>query len=198
MNREVEVKILLTAAQFRAVSDYAQAAGGQTAVHTNHYYDTPDEGLRQKGLTLRVRTQEDGAVLTLKAKEAKWQTGAASLEYHFEIADAPETLAVSDFPALTEQLQKRLAEVPKTLPRLGSLTTERTRFAVPVHDLTVELDKSRYFDQTDFELECELHDRAEESAFLAFLQETFGIAPTEPVCGKYHRFLNRLHEIGKR
>ena len=194
MNREIEVKILLTAEEYGQLLDYATAVGGVTAVQTNHYYDTADETLRQKGLTLRVRTKADSAELTLKVKESKWQTGASSLEYHGSINNAPDTLDLSAYPEILEQIRKRVQNVPESLPRLGSLTTERTCFSLPFADLTAELDQSTYFDCTDYELECELHDPSEEPAYLAFLKDTFGIIPTQAVCGKYHRFLNRLHE----
>ncbi len=194
MNREIEVKILLTAKAFGQLLDYAQAVGGTTAVQTNHYYDLSDESLRRNGLTLRVRTKGTAAELTLKAKETKWETGASSLEYHFSIANAPEALALNGYPELLELIRQRVPHIPDTLSRLGSLTTERTRFPLPFAGLTAELDKSTYLDCTDYELECELHDPSEETAYLAFLKDTFGIVPTQTACGKYHRFLNRLHE----
>ena len=195
MNHEIEVKILLTKEAFETLSQYASSVGGQTAIQTNYYYDLPDESLRQAGLTLRVRTKNGKSVLTLKAKDQKWATGAASREFDFPIESAPDTLCLADFPALLAEIQTRVSPLPETLPCLGSLTTERTCFSLPICNLTAELDKSTYFDCTDYELECELHDRSEEERYLAFLNETFSLTPEKAVCGKYHRFLNRLHEI---
>ena len=194
MNREIEVKILLTAESFGQVFEYARAVGGVTATQTNHYYDMADESLRHNGLTLRVRTKGDAAELTLKVKESKWATGASSTEHHFPIDNAPDTLRLGDYPDLLDEIRKRVPQAPDTLYRLGSLTTERTCFPLPVCNLIAELDKSTYLDRTDYELECELHDPSEESACLAFLKDTFGLLPAQAVCGKYHRFLNRLHE----
>ena len=56
MNHEIEVKILLTEAQFHALFAYAQSVGGKTLTQTNHYYDTPSEGLRQAGMTVPKTT----------------------------------------------------------------------------------------------------------------------------------------------
>ncbi len=195
MNHEVEVKILLTEGEFKTLSQYAQSVGGQTVEQTNYYYDLPDEGLRQAGLTLRVRTKNGKATLTLKVKDQKWETGAASREFDFPIENAPATLCLDDFPVLRDEIEKRVPQLPDTLLCLGSLTTTRTCFPIPVCGLTAELDKSSYFDCTDYELECELHDRDEEASLLSYLKESFSITPQKAVCGKYHRFLNRLHEI---
>lgn len=195
MNREVEVKILLTEGEFETLSQYAQSVGGQTVEQTNYYYDLPDEGLRHSGLTLRVRTKGNSATLTLKVKDAKWGTGASSREFDFPIENAPQSLCLTDYPALRDEISKRVPQLPDTLFCLGSLSTARTCFPIPVCGLTAELDKSSYFDCTDYELECELHNRDEEVSFLSYLKETFSITPQKAVCGKYHRFLNRLHEI---
>lgn len=195
MNHEIEVKILLTKEAFETLSQYASAVSGQTVMQTNYYYDLPDESLRQAGLTLRVRTKNGKSVLTLKAKDQKWATGAASREFDFPIESAPDTLCLADFPALLAEIQTRVSPLPETLSCLGSLTTERTCFSLPICNLTAELDKSTYFDCTDYELECELRHREEETALLTFLSEAFGITQKQAVCGKYHRFLNRLHEI---
>lgn len=195
MNHEVEVKILLSKAEYESVFLYANKHCGKTVLQTNYYYDLSSEGLRHQGLTLRVRTKGKKSILTLKVKTEKWENGAASEEYHFLIADAPTALLLADFPDLQTVLSKHLPTLPEALPCLGHLETERTRFSIPNSDLVIELDRSHYLDQTDYELECELSDRSQEPMLLSFLKETFGISPQKPVCGKYHRFLNRFHQI---
>ena len=148
-------------------------------------------------MTLRVRTKGDTATLTLKVKDQKWETGASSREFDFPITDAPQTLCLADYPALTEELHTRVQDLPDTLSCLGSLTTARTCFPLGVGNLTAELDESRYFDCIDYELECELPSKDEEPAVLNFLKNTFSLTPTQGVCGKYHRFLNRWKKQGK-
>lgn len=194
MNREVEIKILLDQEQFERVFAYAKTVGGKTTVQTNYYYDTADELFCNRGMTLRIREKAGKFVLTLKKKVAKWKNGAASEEYHFGVETPPKELVFSSVPQLLERLEKEDMPLPQSVFCSGSLVTERTRFTIPVFDLSVELDRSLYLGQTDFELECELSERSQEEAVLKFLDAKFGIRPLKKVCGKYHRFLHRLHE----
>ena len=61
---EIEYKTLLTKSEYlRLLPDFADV---QPVMQTNHYIDTPDLDMKSNRFSLRIRTFEDMAELTLK------------------------------------------------------------------------------------------------------------------------------------
>lgn len=73
---ETEIKLLLPEGSRAAVESHPLLADAEArqAVQVSTYYDTPDFGLRGRGVTLRIRQADDSFVQTVK-----WRDGAAGL-----------------------------------------------------------------------------------------------------------------------
>lgn len=61
---EIEYKTLLTKSEYkRLLTDFSDVS---PILQTNHYIDTPDLDMKNHRFSLRIRTFEDSAELTLK------------------------------------------------------------------------------------------------------------------------------------
>lgn len=173
---ENEFKIMLTSKQYERL--LAMYEWDKTVVQTNHYYDAEDMLLSEMHITCRVREIDGKHLLQMKFP------GAAEFsreELEKPLNALPETLRAD------ELLNPRGQTLPD-VKRLGALTT--TRSVKRFDGAELDLDKSEYFNKTDFELEIEFTDETAARRLLAEITETLNIKPNSEVCtGKIRRFL---------
>lgn len=163
---EIEFKSMLSQDDFEKLLPLFDAV---TPVRqTNHYFDTADWQLRELRSSLRIRTFDDAAELTLKISQ---EVGNMEYNQALSLTEANVILAGGEIPdgQIAQELSKEGID-PTKLHVLGSLTTVRREIK---HEIgLLALDESHYFDITDYELEVEVQDApAGEQAFFHFLQE---------------------------
>ncbi len=165
---EIEFKNLLTLEEFTRLTSYFQIEEENFITQDNHYFDTPDYGLKEKRSALRIREKSGVYTLTLKTplKEdlletnqplSKNQTHSLLQEGIFpegEVKEALNALSIS----------------PISLKHFGTLST--TRAEIDYRDGLLVFDKSSYLQKEDYELEYEVKERTSgEAIFLDLLEQ---------------------------
>lgn len=151
---------------------------------TNHYYSDKEGVLSQQRIMVRIR--EKGGTYKIQVKKHH-NTDAVA-----HIADETEFDTTSVMECIDAQKAYEITGV-KTEPlyRMGALSTKR--HSLKWNDTTeICLDKSTYFDITDYEIEVE-YTKEEPIGLLGEL-EKLGISFTEKGKGKYSRFVTRFAE----
>ncbi|CAM3371233.1 CYTH domain-containing protein [Streptococcus pluranimalium] len=151
-NLEIEYKTMLNKAEFNHLQNLLMHVNPIT--QTNYYFDTPEGDMRSKKLSLRIRTFDKLAELTLKIPET-----VGTMEYNVSLTkkEAREIMDTGCFPDchIRELLTDK--KIPlENLTVLGHLTTIRRETRLPIGLLA--LDKNHYSDRIDYELELEVED----------------------------------------
>ena len=188
-NNEIEFKQLLTQSQYQSIyKTYFQDVG--TFSQTNYYIDTPQFDLEAHQSALRIRVKDDYNEMTLKIPAE-----VGLMEYNFETRVVPElnkSITTQMLPAeIIEQLEKMDFDLNQ-LVILGALTTERLEKEVNGNLLV--LDKSRYLDFEDFELEFEVDDYDEGFKQFKNILEQFNMQHEIPD-NKVQRFFKRKSNL---
>lgn len=147
---EIEYKTLLSPVEFKRL--LAEFADVKPVVQTNYYIDTPDFSLRQCRYSLRIRTLENHAELTLKIPQE-----IGNKEYN-QLLSLDEADQLMDKLILPEgEILGLLKETGIAIEQLtiwGQLTTKRREKQTSIG--LMALDKNTYENQTDYELEVEV------------------------------------------
>ena len=172
---ESEFKVMLTEEQYKKLLTLYDF---NTIVQTNHYYDTDDLQMSARHITVRVRVLDGKFFLQMKLPT---ETNFSRVELEKELPKIPETLSSDELKELSG------VECPK-VKHFGTLKTTRSIWKFDGGE--VDLDRSEYFDKTDFELEIEFTDEQAARKVLSEIKEKVGISQTGDVCvGKVRRFL---------
>ena len=174
---EIELKTLLKKEEYDHLKK--QFSHIQPVFQKNYYIDTPDFQLHEKKVAMRIRTFADWAELTLKVPQT-----VGNMEYNQKLTlpEAESYLGKQKLPQglVLEKLAKIDIESHDWLI-LGCLSTLRYEMKTEIG--LMALDESRYFDQTDYELELEVTDHEKGKAdFQRFLDEnqiTYQKAPSK-------------------
>lgn len=163
---EIEYKTMLNKAEYQRMASLFSHITPVT--QTNYYFDTDDFIMRKKRLSLRIRTFEKSAELTLKIPR---EVGA--LEHNIQLSkDQARTIIDScDFPdnAIKDLLLENGVDCDH-LKNLGHLTTIRREMKTPIG--LMALDKNNYSDRIDYELELEVADATQgKKDFETFLND---------------------------
>ena len=170
-NREIEYKTLLSLSEFDQLGKrFSHVAPVR---QTNHYFDTPDLKLRANKLSLRIRTFDDAAEMTLKIPQK-----VGNLEHNIALTseEANAILATKTLPQNCINIQNILELLKgyaidlSAVRVLGSLTTTRREYETSIG--LMALDKNEYSGRLDYELELEVADaRSGEKNFNYFLKD---------------------------
>ena len=170
-NLEIEYKTLLSLSEFDQLGKrFSHVAPVR---QTNHYFDTPDLKLRANKLSLRIRTFDDAAELTLKIPQK-----VGNLEHNIALTseEANAILATKTLPQNCINIQNILELLKgyaidlSAVRVLGSLTTTRREYETSIG--LMALDKNEYSGRLDYELELEVADaRSGEKNFNYFLKD---------------------------
>ena len=145
---EIEFKNMLTQNEYQRLMAHFK---GNPKSQTNTYFDTPEDGLKQQKMALRVRKSSSGFELTLKEPHPQ---GKVETNQDLSEPEATRLLNLKGFPE--GPVLKKLVSggiTPHELRIIGELTTERAQF--PYKGGTLFLDYSTYGDKSDYELEYE-------------------------------------------
>lgn len=152
---EIEYKTLLTKSEYlRLLSDFSDIS---PVLQTNHYIDTPDLDMRKHRFSLRIRTLEEIAELTLKIPQ---EVGNQEYNQVLDIHTAQQLLENFQLPA--GQIADIITATDVPIDKLavwGSLTTKRYEKETSIG--LMALDENEYANQMDYELEVEVKDAHE-------------------------------------
>ncbi|MFC0298879.1 CYTH domain-containing protein [Geobacillus jurassicus] len=191
---EIELKNLLTAAEFTAVRTAFRLDDGAFRRQENHYFDTPSFALKERAAALRIRAKEGRLTLTLK----QTRVDGTILETHEPLSPSEMEALLAGKAAPRGVIAALLIEMgvnPQEVRCFGSLVTDRAEW--PHEGGTLCLDHNRYLQSEDYELEYEVdHVEAGEERFLRLLG-ALGI-PRRPAPNKIARFYARKKEMEER
>ncbi|WP_103225789.1 CYTH domain-containing protein [Staphylococcus aureus] len=153
-NHEIEFKQMITASIYNQLQE-KYFKDSVLFKQVNYYIDTPDFKLKEHCSALRIRVKDNQYEMTLKTP-AK----VGLLEYNYIVDIKPEMNLIISNNNLPDDIRQIIVEQfgvkDTTLSILGALTTYRQETKYKGGLLV--LDKSEYFDTTDYELEFEVKD----------------------------------------
>ncbi|MGQ7462837.1 CYTH domain-containing protein [Streptococcus suis] len=152
---EIEYKTLLTKSEYkRLLTDFSDV---NPVLQTNHYIDTPNLDMKNNRFSLRIRTFEDIAELTLKIPQ---EVGNREYNQVLEIHTAKQLLVDFQLPAgqIADIISATNVPVEK-LAVWGSLTTKRHEKETSIG--LMALDENEFNGLIDYELEVEVTDPEE-------------------------------------
>ncbi|WP_086276033.1 CYTH domain-containing protein [Candidatus Enterococcus testudinis] len=164
---EIEFKTLLSETNYNHLIAHYQITTSDIKTQVNHYFDTPDQQLRNKRYGLRVRTTALYDELTLKTPVDNGLLETTDRLTKEETAEILRTGRILQTGAVAKRLLTASID-PTAIVPLTSLTTKRAEF--PIKEGLLAIDHSWYGDKEDFELELEVTDPISgKDAFLALL-----------------------------
>ena len=173
---EWEQIIPLNQRQFRLLYGMLSSGAAQRTEVIHYYYDTPDERLRSRNITCRIR-QDEARLTGIYRQESG--TSAHGVEKKFSVRELPEHFTVNGIQVSLK----------------GAVSIESTAFPLN-KSLTLILDRNRYLGVADYELKIEFDRGAEECAktVITLLNRIFKRdCPEGPVSPVSERFFRRLH-----
>lgn len=178
---ENEFKMMLTEEQYKKILN---AYCFNTINQTNNYYDTGDLRMSARHITVRVRELDGRFYLQMKLPT---DIIFSRVELSRELDELPETIDGKELTALCGE------ECPD-VKRLGVLHTERGVWKFDGGE--IDLDRSKYFGKTDYELEIEFTDENSARNILAEITELIGVKNNSDICiGKVRRFLEEYKRL---
>ena len=177
---EKELKILLTKEQF--VCLVKQFEWDQIRTQVNYYYTDNNNYIKNSGITIRVRECNNTIALQLKVPVS--EQGAIHMKQEIEtfINEIPQKI---DGDFLSKLCSVSLPDVSLA----GFMVTERYIYKWS-NDIEICLDKNKYLDVEDYEIEIEYKGNIDESIF-DFLNKN-NIEIKDDVKGKCGRFFSHL------
>lgn len=144
---EIEFKTLLTKEEYvNLCTKFADKRGN---LQINYYFDTPRFTLKASEIGLRVR-KSDKYVMTLKRKK-----GYALQEINETISEEVFQQFLKDGIIPVEEIRNELEDVLKGQKVINYMSLSTFRIGFPYKKGTIAIDKCKYVDTVDYELEYE-------------------------------------------
>lgn len=177
--KEIEYKFLVSKEDFNRFLSYFDTQGNNAVrkIQINYYYDTDDNMLNKKDVTVRVRQEQD----KLKCQIKKHTNTSMALFFSDEYCGCLERLPKA----------LRVEGIHEELLLKGSLVTERREIKFGICGKLC-FDINMYLGVIDYEIEIEYTERDRQSgeAIAAFIGLNTKVSET-----KSHRFFKQLEEI---
>ncbi len=151
-NIEIEAKVLINANEYEnIVNTYAGKVIAEYD-QDNYYIDSDNFDLKNIGVGLRVRLKDGIYTLTLKApmSEGLLEKNNPLTEVQFKALLKKGVLPECDI----KEFIKMLGKDPLTLKVQTELITHRKEIMVEDESITFSIDKNKYNNIEDYELEC--------------------------------------------
>lgn len=146
---EYEIKYLISKKNYERLSEIFCNRNAVTFEQTNYYYDTPDQKLRKRNITARIREKNGNLIGVIKSHSA-------------------ETIHSREISFRVEMIANVISYNGENLYLNGSLCTRRTEVNI-CDGITLMLDHNRYLDVEDYEMEIE-YDKQQDVAMPDRLQ----------------------------
>jgi len=153
---ERELKSLVTKEEYDNLIRHPLLAVLQTSnqTHLNYYYDTEDLTLTSLDVTVRVRQVQEQLMLEIKKPLEVKDAYKVKQEVSYSLDCLPSYVELGQyFPALAGQ--RALITFP--------LLTERSSYLVS-DQIRIDVDRSSYLGNVDYEMEIEFHEGVEREA----------------------------------
>jgi len=190
-NIEIEFKNMLLEDEFNKLLTHFHLTATDFFKQENHYFDTKDFALKQRGCALRIREKKDHFEMTLKEPhpDGLLETNEnLSHEYARQLLNGSH---IKD--GIIKDQISALNITTDDLLYFGSLVTERTEFTYQGGLLV--LDCSSYLNIKDYEIEYEVSNRDNgKPIFLNLLTELS--IPIRKTQNKVKRFYERKKVLG--
>ena len=163
---EIELKSALTKEEYQELLSHFEKA--PLLEQLNIYFDTKDRQLQEKKMALRIRVENKQAELTLKVPQA-----VGNMEYNY-LLTSQEYRDILDHGVFPEcegiaLLAQKGVQI-RSLEGMGQLFNRRYEMDTEIG--LMALDASMYLENTDYELELEVHDyETGQKNFAQFLEE---------------------------
>jgi len=177
---EIEYKQLLSEVEYEKIKEVILKGEHKVINHENFYFETKNKDLKANHQALRIRVAKDYFELCLKT-----QRESDILEKNIELTE-DEFVSICNDNLL---IYNYLDNLPQGLELLGSLET--CRLETKIADGLICLDKSRYGNKEDYEIEFEANDYNKEDILIAYLKK-FGVKYKLNKKSKIQRFSEEL------
>ncbi|TYR79498.1 CYTH domain-containing protein [Priestia megaterium] len=187
---EIEFKNLVTQDEFQQLINHFKITNQHFISQENHYFDTPDFQLKEKGAALRIRQKNQRSVLTLKQPHDD-----GLLETHAVLTTEQAGQLLNNngsIPNDMAALLQSLGITSDTLVYFGTLKTDRAEIAYK-NGLLV-FDHSFYLDIDDYEVEYEVQDAKQGLDNFRQLLKDFQI-PARKTDNKIRRFYQQKYHL---
>lgn len=192
-NLEIEFKNMLTQEEYQMLIHYYHIPENGIFSQENHYFDTSDFLLKDKGSALRIRQKSGEYELTLKQP---FQDGLLETNQRLSIEEATLAITTGILPygSIKEIISK--LDIPfSKMEYFGSLVTKRAEFSYKEGLLV--LDHSFYLNKEDYELEYEVENYQDgQKIFLQFLKQHN--IPQRKIKNKIQRFYEQKYFLNKK
>ena len=176
--KEHELKMMLTKDEHHFLLHFFDKLMVESGLQTNYYYDTRDEVMRKRNVTVRVRQKNNKLIGTVKRH---LDTDNCSIEERFGVDTLPRVIMWDGMPLWLK----------------GSLQTERKIFQV-CDGIILMLDLNQYLGTVDYELEIEYSEalRKQGEGILMLISGLLGKQMKQKSVSKSERFFQRLSILG--
>jgi uncharacterized protein YjbK len=167
-NIEIEFKNILTKEEFNQLKSHFQVKSSDFIKQENHYFDTLDFALKEKGCALRIREKKGRFEMTLKQPHPE-----GLLETNQILSDEQANVLLNGGQIMDGIVKAQITTLnvnTDDIQYFGSLITDRVEF--PYLEGLLVLDFSSYLNVQDYEVEYEVSNRdIGESTFLNLLSK---------------------------
>jgi uncharacterized protein YjbK len=192
-NIEIEFKNMLTSEEYKLLLREFNLTESQIFTQENHYFDTPQFDLKERGTALRIRRKKEQYEMTLKQP---LEVGLLETNQILSKSEAHAAMSEGFIPEGTiKELIQESGVSCSALTYFGSLTTNRSE--VKYGKGLLVLDHSIYLNKEDYELEYEVNEYLSGQESFKSLLKQFNI-PERKTENKIKRFYNQKREIEKR
>lgn len=184
---EIEFKQRLDLQSYERLMEHYKHDRSPVFHQINHYFETDGFMLKSYGSALRIREKDGQMTLTLKQPYNK-----GLLETHQPVNEDTFFAIKQSGKLPNGEVYRQLLSLIKStdvpeLTYLGSLSTDRSE--VQLNEGLLVLDRSMYFDITDYELEFESTDYDKGRRFFDELLQSLTLNP-DPPPNKIKRFFD--------
>ena len=155
----------------------------RVVVQENHYYTDKDGILRENRVMVRIRVIDGTGKIQVKRHVNRGSALQICEETEFSVDGVPETLTPDKAREITGMDVGALC-------KMGCAVTKRRTISDDTTELC--LDKTTYFDKTDYEVEAEYTGKV--SAELLAKLTAFGVSFDKKSVGKFSRFLKEYNK----
>ena len=167
-NIEIEFKNMLTKEEFNQLKSHFQVKSSDFIKQENHYFDTLNFALKEKGCALRIREKKGRFEMTLKQPHPE-----GLLETNQILSDEQANVLLNGGQIMDGIVKAQITTLnvnTDDIQYFGSLITDRVEF--PYLEGLLVLDFSSYLNVQDYEVEYEVSNRdIGESTFLNLLSK---------------------------
>jgi uncharacterized protein YjbK len=191
---EIEYKSLISKEKFKELKESLLefSTFKEEYEQINYYFDTVDKKMDQKKITFRIRLKKETFEMTAKVKSGNKNNVYHSMqEFNISLGKEEALLFLKEkqipkkHPLLLKIMSELEINISEPLLLLGELKTIRRDY-IRENDL-ISLDKNKYSNITDYEIEWETTDHSFVEKINKKLKLTFGNGK-----GKRKRFFKTL------